>query len=171
MDGKLGVVPGEKPTLSDFDDHLSTIFPEVRLKTFLEMRGCDTGPWGELCAMPAFWVGLLYDQAALDTAWDFVKDWTAEERDQLRRDVPKMGLQTPFRDKTIRELAIAVMEISRGGLNARARLNAHGENETVFLQELDEFVRSGKNNADRLIEKFNGDWNGDILQAYKDCRY
>ncbi len=171
LNGKLDVVPGEKPSLSDFDDHLSTIFPEVRLKTFLEMRGCDTGPWGELCAMPAFWVGLLYDQAALDTAWDFVKDWTAEEREQLRRDVPKMGLQTPFRNKTIRDLAVAIMEISRGGLNARARLNAHGENETVFLQELDEFVRSGKSNADRLIDKFNGEWSGDILRAYKDCRY
>jgi len=171
LDGKLDVVPGERPTLSDFDDHLSTIFPEVRLKTFLEMRGCDTGPWGELCAMPAFWVGLLYDQAALDTAWDFVKDWTAEEREKLRREVPKMGLQTPFRDKTIRDLAVAIMEISRAGLNARARLNAHGENETVFLQELDEFVRSGKSNADRLIDKFNGDWNGDILRVYQDCRY
>ena len=171
LDGKLDIVPGVKPTLSDFDDHLSTIFPEVRLKTFLEMRGCDTGPWGELCAMPAFWVGLLYDQAALDTAWDFVKDWTTEEREKLRREVPKMGLQTPFRDKTIRDLAVAIMEISRAGLNARACLNTHGENETVFLQELDEFVRSGKSNADRLIDKFNGDWNGDILRVYQDCRY
>jgi len=153
LEGKLDVVPGEKPSLSDFDDHLSTIFPEVRLKTFLEMRGCDTemrgcdtGPWGELCAMPAFWVGLLYDQAALDTAWDLVKDWTEEERNQLRQDVPKMGLQTPFRHKTIRELAIAALEISRGGLNARNKLNAHGENETI-------------------------DWDGDILRAYQDCRY
>jgi len=167
----MDVVPGEKPSLSDFDNHLSTIFPEVRLKTFLEMRGCDTGPWGELCAMPAFWVGLLYDQAALDTAWDLVKDWTAEEREQLRHDVPKMGLQTPFRDKTIRELAIAALEISRGGLNARKQLNAHGENETIFLQELDEYVKTGKSNADLLIEKFNEEWNGDILRAYEDCRY
>jgi len=149
QNGKLDVVPGEKPSLSDFDNHLSTIFPEVRLKTFLEMRGCDTGPWGELCAMPAFFVGLLYDEAALDTAWDLVKDWTEEERSQLRRDVPKMGLQT----------------------NARNRLNAHGENETIFLQELDDFVRNGKTNADRLIEKFNGDWGGNILRAYQDCRY
>ena len=171
LDGNLDVVPGEKPTLSDFDDHISTIFPEVRLKTFLEMRGADTGPWGELCAMPAFWVGLLYDQAALDTAWDLVKDWTEEERDQLRRDVPKMGLQTPFRGKTIRELAIAALEISRGGLNTRGYLNGHGENETVFLQELDEFVKTGKSNADLLIDKFNGEWGGDILRAYKDCRY
>jgi len=171
LDGKLDVVPGEKPSLSDFDDHLSTIFPEVRLKTFLEMRGCDTGPWGELCAMPAFWVGLLYDQSALDVAWDMVKDWTAEEREQLRRDVPKMGFQTPFRGKTIQDLARQALEISRVGLNARNQLNAHGENETVFLQELDEHVRTGKSNADLLIEKFKGEWNGNILKAYEDCRY
>jgi len=171
LNGKLDIVPGEIPSLSDFDDHLSTIFPEVRLKTFLEMRGADTGPWGELCAFPAFWVGLLYDEAALDTAWNLVKDWTEEERDQLRRNVPKMGLQTPFRDKTIRDIAIAALTISREGLNARNRLNAHGDNETVFLQELDEFVRTGKTNADRLIEKFNSEWGGNILRAYKDCRY
>ena len=171
LDGKLDVVPGEKPSLSDFDDHLSTIFPEVRLKTFLEMRGCDTGPWGELCAMPAFWVGLLYDQNALDAAWDMVKDWTAEEREQMRRDVPKMGLQTSFRNTTLQDLAAQTLEISRSGLNARAQLNAHGENETIFLQELDEFVKTGKSNADLLIEKFKGEWDGDILRAYTDCRY
>ena len=135
------------------------------------MRGADTGPWGELCAFPAFWVGLLYDQTALDTAWDLVKDWSNEEREHLRRNVPKMGLQTPFREQTIRDIAIAALAISREGLNTRNRLNAHGENETVFLQELDEFVKTGKTNADRLIDKFNGDWNGNILKAYEDCRY
>ena len=171
LEGNLDVVSGEKPSLSDFDDHLSTIFPEVRLKTFLEMRGCDTGPWGELCAMPAFWVGLLYDQSALDAAWDMVKDWTAEEREQMRSDVPKMGLQTPFRNTTLQDLAAQTLEISRSGLNARAQLNAHGENETIFLQELDEFVKTGKSNADVLIEKFKGEWGGDILRAYEDCRY
>ena len=171
LEGKLDVVPGEKPTVADFDDHLSTIFPEVRLKTFLEMRGCDTGPWGELCAMPAFWVGLLYDEAALDAAWDLVKDWTEEDRAQLRRDVPKMGLQTPFRGKTLREIAIAALAISREGLKTRGRTNAHGENESVFLQELDNFARTGRSNADRLISDFTDKWDGDILKAYTDCRY
>lgn len=171
LDGKLDVVPGEKPTLADFDDHLSTIFPEVRLKTFLEMRGCDTGPWGELCAMPAFWVGLLYDESALDAAWDLVKDWTEEERHQLRCDVPKMGLQTPFRGKTLREISITALAISREGLKTRGQTNAHGENESVFLQELDNFARTGRSNADRLISDFTGKWDGDILQAYNDCRY
>ena len=171
LEGKLDVVPGEKPTVADFDDHLSTIFPEVRLKTFLEMRGCDTGPWGELCAMPAFWVGLLYDEAALDAAWDLVKDWTEEDRAQLRRDVPKMGLQTPFRGKTLREIAIAALAISREGLKTRGRTNAHGENESVFLQKLDNFARTGRSNADRLISDFTDKWDGDILKAYTDCRY
>ncbi|WP_371397710.1 glutamate--cysteine ligase [Fretibacter rubidus] len=171
LDGKLDVVPGELPTISDFDDHLSTIFPEVRLKQFLEMRGADTGPWGELCALPAFWVGLLYDQSALDTAWDLVKDWTEEERHDQRMNVAKMGLQTPFRGKTLREVAVAALAISREGLKARGKLNHHGESETVFLQELDQFARTGKSNADRLIDSYNGAWDGDITRAYTDCIY
>ncbi len=171
LEGKLDTVPGEKPTISDFDDHLSTIFPEVRLKTFLEMRGADTGPWEEICAMPAYWVGLLYDEAALDTAWDLVKDWTAEERQELRNQVPKYGLQTPFRNKTIQDLAKITLTIAREGLKSRARLNGHGESESLFLQPLDEFARTGKSNADKLIEKFNGEWNGDVMRAYEDCTY
>jgi len=169
--GQLSILPGEKPSLNDFDDHLSTIFPEVRLKTFLEMRGSDTGPWGELCAFPAFWVGLLYDQSALDAAWDYVKDWGEAERDQLRRDVPKYGLHTVFRGRTLRDVSRDILEISRAGLKARACLNAHGDNETIFLQDLDDFVRTGTNNADRLIEKFKGEWDGDIRHIYTDCAY
>ena len=171
LDGKLDILPGEKPTEQDFENHLSTIFPEVRLKSFLEMRGADTGPWTELCALPAFWVGLLYDQSALDTAWDFVKDWTEEERLTLRRDAAKYGLQTKFRDKTMQDLAKAVLAISREGLKTRGLKNAHGENESVYLQELDSFVRTGKTNADRLLDLYKGEWNGDILRVYEDCRY
>ena len=171
LDGKLSILPGEKPSMSDFEDHISTIFPEVRLKQFLEMRGCDTGPWNQLCAMPAFWVGLLYDQAALDTAWDLVKDWTEEERDQLRRDVPKYGLQTKFRNQTIGDLAKIALVISREGLKARRKFNAHGELETVFLDDLDRMAKTGKSNADILLEKYHGEWGGDITKAYKDCIY
>ena len=171
LDGKLDILPGELPTEQDFEDHISTIFPEVRLKSFLEMRGADTGPWTELCALPAFWVGLLYDQSALDTAWDFVKDWSEEERLELRRDVAKHGLQTKFRNQTVQDLAKIVLMISREGLKARGRLNAHGESESIFLQELDGFVRTGKTNADLLLERYHGEWNGDILRAYEDCRY
>jgi len=169
--GKLDVVPGQVATLVDFENHLSTIFPEVRLKTFLEMRGADTGPWNELCALPAFWVGLLYDQTSLDAAWDFVKDWTEEERQSLRDNVPAQGLQAKFRNTTVNELARQVLEISRIGLNARAKLNAHGENETIFLQDLDRMVAEGQSNADRLIALFNGDWEKDVKRSYQDCVY
>ncbi len=171
LDGKLSLAPGERPTMSDFEDHLSTIFPEVRLKQFLEMRGADTGQWDELCALPAFWAGLLYDGTALDAAWDLVKDWTEAERQTLREQVPTHGLQTPFRETNLNEIAKRVLEIAREGLNARARLNAHGENETVFLQDLDTMVSAGTSNADRLIAKFNTDWDGDISQTYQDCIY
>ena len=171
LSGDLDVVPGQTATMQDFEDHLSTIFPEVRLKKFLEMRGCDTGHWDELCAMPAFWTGLLYDQTALDAAWDMVKDWTAEDRQTLRSTVPESGLQTAFRGSTINDLAKQALDISRAGLNARAKLNAHGENETVFLQELDAKVAIGRSNADRLITKFNREWAGDIMRAYAECIY
>ena len=171
LDGKLDAVPGQKATMADFEDHLSTIFPEVRLKQFLEMRGADTGPWSQLCALPAFFVGLLYDEAALDAAWDLVKDWTEQERSQMRRDVPKMGLQTPFRGKTLQHYAKIALLISREGLKTRGRLNGHGESETVFLQDLDGFARSGQNNADRLIADYQGVWGGDITKAYEHCAF
>lgn len=171
LDGKLDVVPGELPTLSDFDDHLSTIFPEVRLKQFLEMRGADTGPWDELCAMPAFWVGLLYDSVALDAAWDLVKNWTAEQRQTLREDVPGQGFDAMIDGHNVKELARQTLAISREGLNRRAFLNGHGENETVFLQALDEMVRTGQSNADVLIAAFQGEWGGDISRCYTDCIY
>jgi len=171
LSGDLDVVPGETATMQDFEDHLSTIFPEVRLKQFLEMRGCDTGHWDELCAMPAFWTGLLYDGPALDAAWDMVKDWTAEERQTLRETVPTFGLQTPFRKGIINDLAKQALDISRAGLNARAKLNTHGENETVFLQDLDAKVASKQSSADRLITKYNREWAGDIMRAYTECIY
>ena len=171
LSGDLDVVPGQTATMQDFEDHLSTIFPEVRLKKFLEMRGCDTGHWDELCAMPAFWTGLLYDGSALDAAWDMVKDWTEEERQTLRESVPAEGLQTSFRGGTVNDLAKQALDISRAGLNARGKMNAHGENETVFLQDLDAMVAAKRSNADRLITKFNREWAGDVMRAYTECIY
>jgi glutamate--cysteine ligase len=171
LNGTLDVVPGEVATLSDFEDHLSTIFPEVRLKQFLEMRGADTGPWDELCALPAFWVGLLYDENALDAAWDYVKDWTDEERQNLRNDVAKHGFQTPFKNGSLQDVAKDILQISRRGLNARHKFNSHGENETVFLQDLDRMTLLGESNADRLIRQFKGAWDYDIMRAYKECIY
>ena len=171
LDGKLPVLPGERPVLSDWEDHLSTLFPEVRLKTFLEMRGADSGPWNTLCALPAFWVGLLYDSTALDAAWDLVKDWTAEERNALRLGAARTGLKTPFRSGTLQDVAREVLAIGRKGLNARKRLNGHGENEALFLDDLDEIVKTGRTRAEDLIARFNGDWGGSIEPVFTEAAY
>jgi glutamate--cysteine ligase len=169
LDGKLSVLPGEKPRQSDWWDHLSTAFPEVRLKSFLEMRGADGGPWNRICALPALWVGLLYDQGALDTAWDLVKDWTMEEREALRVAVPKLGLDAPIGDgRTLREIAPEVLRIARAGLTSRAMLNSGGDNETGFLGTLDDIVASGKVPAQRLLDLYHGEWRGDISRVYEE---
>jgi glutamate--cysteine ligase len=168
LDGKLSVLPGERPTQSDWWDHLSTAFPEVRLKSFLEMRGADGGPWSRICALPAFWVGLLYDQGALDAAWDLVKGWTMEERERLRNEVPRLALATRSPDGgTLQDLGREVLKIAHAGLKSRARLNAAGDNETGYLETLDEIVASGKVPAQRLLDAYNGEWNGDISRVYE----
>lgn len=172
LDGKLSVLPGEKPTLSDWNDHLSTAFPEVRLKSFLEMRGADGGPWGRICALPAFWVGLLYDQNALDAAWDLVKDWTMEERQTLRDSVPKLALDAPVPGgRTLHDIASQVLDIAASGLAARGRLNASGDNEVGFLDPLREIVSSRTVPAQRLLNLYNGAWNGDITRVYQDSAF
>ena len=168
LKGELSVLPGEKPTQSDWWDHLSTAFPEVRLKSFLEMRGADGGPWSRICALPALWVGLLYDQGALDAAWDLVKDWTMEERENLRNAVPKLALDAPVPGGgTLRDIGREALKIARSGLTARARMNTSGDNETGFLETLDEIIASGKVPAQRLLDQFHTEWNGDIKQVYK----
>jgi glutamate--cysteine ligase len=172
MKGELSALPGEKPRLSDWVDHLSTAFPEVRLKSFLEMRGADGGPWSRICALPAFWVGLLYDQNALDGAWDEVKHWTLEERQRLRDDVPRLGLQarTPA-GETLRELAGRILAIAESGLNARARLNAAGDNESGFLDPLREIVARGTTPAELLLEHYHGEWQGDVSRIYEEMSF
>ncbi|WP_170005450.1 glutamate--cysteine ligase [Pseudopontixanthobacter vadosimaris] len=168
LGGQLSVLPGEKPRQSDWWDHLSTAFPEVRLKSFLEMRGADGGPWSRICALPAFWVGLLYDPAALDAAWALVKDWTMAEREELRNAVPRLALDAEIPGgRKLRDLGREVLAIARQGLTARARFNASGDNETGFLETLDEIVASGKVPAQHLLDKFHGEWNGDISRVYK----
>ncbi len=172
LKGELSVLPGEKPTLDDWTDHLSTAFPEVRLKTFLEMRGADGGPWGWICALPALWVGLLYDQNALDAAWDVVKGWTIEERQNLRDSVPKLGLDAPIAGgRKLRDIAGDVLDIASAGLTARARLDASGSNETGFLDPLREVVRSGKVPAEVLLEKYHGVWKGDVSKVYDELTF
>ena len=168
LKGELSVLPGEKPTLSDWNDHLSTAFPEVRLKSFLEMRGADGGPWDTICALPAFWVGLLYDSQALDAAWDLVKGWDMAGREELRSAVPKLALDAPLPGGgTLRDIAAEVMAISRSGLNARGMLNGAGDNESGFLAPLDEIVATGKVPAQLLLDKYHGEWGGDISRVYE----
>ncbi len=164
--GKLPEAPGELPTLDDWKDHLSTAFPEVRLKNYLEMRGADSGPWKSICALPAIWVGLLYDQSALDAGWDLVKDWTIEEHEALRRDVPRLGLQTKFRSGTVQNLAQDMVAIAEAGLKARGHLNAGNIDERVYLRDLAEFAATGRTRADLLLEKYHGDWQGDVTRIY-----
>lgn len=172
LKGELSVLPGEKPTMSDWTDHLSTAFPEVRLKSFLEMRGADGGPWNRICALPAFWVGLLYDQNALDAAWDRVKGWSMEEREALRNGVPKLGLDTPIPNgQTLKDLAAEILEISSAGLTARNRLNTSGDNESGFLDPLREVVAKGKSPAAQLLERYHGEWNGDVSRIYDEMSF
>jgi len=144
----------------------------VRLKTFLEMRGADGGPWNRICALPALWVGLLYDQGALDAAWDLVKHWTLDERQQLRDSVPAQALDAPVPGgRTLRDIAGEVLDISHAGLAARARLNAAGDDETGFLDPLREIVRAGKVPAEVLLERYNGAWNGDVSNIYAEASF
>ena len=171
LDGGLPQLPGEMPTHDDWSDHLTTLFPEVRLKRFLEMRGGDGGPWRRICGLPAFWVGLLYDQSALDAAWDLVKDWTAEERQDLRNAVPKMGLEAPFRTGTALDIARQVYEISAHGLKQRRRLNSKGEDETIFLDFVEEVAGSGRTPADELLNRFEKSWNGQIERVFKEYAF
>jgi glutamate--cysteine ligase len=169
LEGKLPQLLGEKPRLTDWIDHLSTAFPEVRLKSFLEMRGADGGPWNRICALPALWVGLLYDGGALDAAWELVKDWSMEEREALRSAVPKLALDAPVPGgRTLRDLVAEVLDIARGGLSARGRLDAAGDNEVGYLEPLGEIVASGKVPAQRLLDKFHGEWRGDMSRVYEE---
>ena len=171
MDGKMPVLPGERPTLKDWEDHLTTIFPEVRLKTYLEMRGADSGPWSRLCALPAFWAGIYYCDAALEAAWSLVKNWSAEDREALRRAVPALGLRAPIRGATAREIAQASLAIARQGLKSRARADKAGEDETHFLAELDDIAASGVTPAERLIERYNAEWKRDVRPVFEACAY
>ena len=171
LDGRLPALPGEIPRMGDWEDHLTTVFPEVRLKRYIEMRGADGGPWRRLCALPALWVGLLYDGSALDAAWDLVKDWTEEERAMLRAEVPRTGLKTRFRNRTMQEVALQVLEIAAAGLESRARPDSFGESEAHFLNALWTIAESGETPADELLRRFHGDWNGDIDPIFRENAY
>jgi glutamate--cysteine ligase len=159
------------PSRADWIDHMTTAFPEVRLKHYIEMRGADGGPWGRLCALPALWVGLLYDRSALDAAWDLCKDWTDEERDYLRAEAPRLGLKTPFRKGTLQDVTKEVLKIARQGLKGRARLDRNKRDETGFLDVLDGIAQSGITPAEEMLEAFHNEWNGDIDKIYEKYSY
>jgi glutamate--cysteine ligase len=166
MAGRLPGLPGEHATISDWANHVSTIFPEVRLKRYLEMRGSDAGEWLRLPALPALWVGLLYDDASLDAAWDIVKDWTAEERQKLRDDVPRLGFGAAIGGRSLLDLARQCLALAHDGLARRRRLDAAGRDETRHLVPLEEFVERGRTPAEEMLEKFHGPWGGSVAPVY-----
>ena len=169
--GELAALPGQLPTMKDWADHMTTAFPEVRLKKYLEMRGADGGPWNRLCALPAFWVGLLYDSEALDAAWDLVKDFSMAERHALRDGVPRHALKLPFRGATVRELALEALKIAGEGLKRRNRVNATGANEAVFLEPLVEFALANETPAERKLALYHGAWKGSVDPVFKEFAY
>ncbi|MCV2863921.1 glutamate--cysteine ligase [Defluviimonas sp. WL0075] len=173
LKGELPALPGEKPTLSDWADHMTTVFPEARVKKYIEMRGADGGPWRRLCALPALWVGLLYDQSAMDAAWDLCKHWNDETREALRVAASVEGLQAEAGGVKMHDLAREVVAIAEAGLKARSKPGAGGmvPDETHFLNALQESVETGRAPADELLEKYHGEWAGDLSRIYAEYSY
>jgi glutamate--cysteine ligase len=171
MAGKLPGMPGERATISDWANHISSIFPEVRLKRYLEMRGADSGPLPNLLALPAFWAGIFYDDASLDAAWDLVKDWTAAERQKLRDDVPSQGLAAMLRGRTVFAIAIEAVKLARAGLARRQRFDVSGQDESRYLEVLEDRLARGTTPAQELLAKFHGPWGGSVDPIYTDEAY
>jgi glutamate--cysteine ligase len=171
FEGRNPALPGERPTLSDWANHLSTIFPEVRLKRYLEMRGADGVPWGRLPALPAFWVGMLYDDTSLDAAWDIAKHWNAHERQALRDDVPRLGLKARIKDRYLFEIAKECLKLSYSGLRRRGRVDHSGRDETRHLEPLEQIMDSGRTPAEEMLEKYHGRWQGSVEPAYEEYAF
>ena len=171
MAGGLEGLPGEHATISDWVNHVSTIFPEVRLKRYLEMRGADGGPWRRLPALPAYWVGILYDDDSLQAAWDLVKDWTAAERQKLRDEVPRLGFAATIAGQSVLQLAKTTIALAGHGLARRRRLDARGQDERRFLRPIEEYVGRGITPAEELLAKFHGPWDGSVEPVFKEYAY
>ena len=171
MAGRLHNLADERATMSDWANHISTIFPEVRLKRYLEMRGADGGPWERLPALPAFWVGLLYDDGALDQAWQLVKHWTTDERQQLRDDVPRLGFKATIGHRSLYDIARDCLALAHAGLRRRARTGRDGRDETRYLEPLDLILEAGRSPAEEMLDKFNAAWNGSVEPAYQEYAF
>jgi glutamate--cysteine ligase len=171
MKGELPALPGERPVLKDWQDHLTTIFPEVRLKTYLEMRGADAGSWSRICALPALWTGILYDDDALSAAWELCRGWTAEDRIQLRADAARVGLKTTVAGRPLQEVAREMVAISREGLRRRERLSGGLVDERGYLMDLEEIAESGVTPAERLLDLYKGPWRGDVRRVFDEFAY
>jgi len=171
MNGKLPALPGEKPTITDWEDHLTTAFPEVRLKKYLEMRGGDGGPWSRLCAFSALWVGLLYDDDARNNAWDLIKDWSAQDVMDLRAEVPKLALGASIAGQKAGDIALDMLDIAHAGLAQRARLDGVGLDETRFLKPLFQIAETGMTAAEDLLFAYNGRWNGSVDPVFREYAY
>ncbi len=171
MEGKLPELPGERPTLKDWADHTTTIFPEVRLKKYLEMRGADSGPWSRLCALPALWMGVLYDSAALSAAWDLCKDWDIADHERLRADVTRLGLKAEVGGRTVQDVAKDLLAIAKAGLKSRNRLSGGMVDETGYLAELEQIADTGVTPAERLLELYETRWNRDAGRVFDDFAY
>ena len=171
MTDGLDALPGERATLKDWNDHLTTLFPEVRLKAYLEMRGADGGPWSRICALQALWAGVLYDGASLAAAWDLVKDWDIADHERLRRDVTRLGLKAEVAGRSVRDVAVDMVDIARQGLKNRARFSGGMVDERGYLSELEDIADSGITPADRLLALYHGEWQGDLTRLYRDFAY
>ncbi|WP_439477189.1 glutamate--cysteine ligase [Brevundimonas sp.] len=171
MTDGLDALPGERATKADWNDHLTTLFPEVRLKSYLEMRGADGGPWSRICALQALWAGVLYDAPSLTAAWDLVKDWDIADHERLRRDVTRLGLKAEVAGRSVRDVAVDMVAIAKQGLKNRARFSGGMVDERGYLSELEDIANSGVTPADRLLALYNGEWEGDLTRMYRDFAY
>ncbi|TFW14146.1 glutamate--cysteine ligase [Brevundimonas intermedia] len=169
--GKLPALPGQYPTIKDWNDHLTTLFPEVRLKAYLEMRGADGGPWSRICALPALWAGVLYDAPSLAAAWDLVKDWDIADHERLRRDVTRLGLKAEVAGRSVRDIAVDLIDIAKQGLKNRACFSGGMVDERGYLSELEDIADSGITPAERLLDLYHGAWQGDVKRIYADFAY
>lgn len=171
LEGRLPALPGERPTAKDWADHLTTLFPEVRLKQYLEMRGADGGPWSRICALPALWVGIFYDASSLHAAWDLCKDWDIADHERLRRDVTRLGLRAEVAGRSVRDIAVDMVAIAKQGLKNRARFSGGMVDERGYLAELEDIADSGVTPAERLLDLYHSDWQGDVTRIYRDFAY